>query len=409
MTGKHDIPQPPTPQDDAPRKRFLGLSAFDWLVGGVALGLLLVLALLTLLSNPARRGPLVAYLYPLGESVQNIWVAPVDDPSQAQQVTDAPLGVYDYEVSPDGRFIAYSARNPDNRLLDIFRLDLQTGNVEQLTNCAAEDAECYTPIFHPDGTIIAYLRQSLNRTVDSVGPGVPRVWLMDISAPPYESRALSEDSQLIGHSPQWSDDGNTIAFYSADVFNPGILVYNFRPPTDDQPALHFIPSAHGSVGSLSPNGRQLVFPDIVDRGGSFFTHLKIVDLNADPPEYTDFTDEQGPTDDIGADWHPDGQHVTIERRYTDERYTRGYQLYQVDIQTGDMLPLLVDERYSHHYFAWNPAGDHLLVQRIPLLDEDGEVNRGARPEVWVLNYETGELTRISELAYFPRWVIPGGG
>lgn len=46
------------------------------------------------------------------------------------------------------------------------------------------------------------------------------------------------------------------------------------------------------------------------------------------------------------------------------------------------------------------------MQRLPLLDETGAVNNLARPEIWVLNYETGELIEIVESAYFPRWVIP---
>jgi hypothetical protein len=50
----------------------------------------------------------------------------------------------------------------------------------------------------------------------------------------------------------------------------------------------------------------------------------------------------------------------------------------------------------------------LVVQRLQLLNDDGEVNSGARPEIWVLNSETGDLTRIAQQAYFPRWVMPEG-
>lgn len=386
--------------------RILGFSRFDLTVGLVVVLLLVVIGLVAYLGSPARRGAMVAYLYPLDATLQNIWLTPVNDPTQAQQLTDTETGIYDFDVSPDGRSIAYSERDPETLLLDIYLLNLDTGNTRRLTTCGEDDSECHTPTFHPDGEILAYMRQSLNRELETVGPGVPRIWLLQLQN--GATQPLSQDQQLIGHSPQWSDDGNTIAFYSADLMNPGVLVYNFNPQTSEQATVNFIPSAHGSVGALSPNGRELVFPDIVNRSGSYYTYLKIADLDAAPPEYTDFTDAQGPTDDIGVDWHPGGQQITMERRFTDERYTRGYQLYQVDVESGEIVPLLYDERYSHHYFTWNRAGSMLVVQRIQLLDDNGETNRGARPEIWVLNAETGDLIKISDQAYYPRWVIPEG-
>ncbi len=395
--------------EDKPKdstKRIAGFSRFDLTVGGVALLLVIAIGAAAYLSNPARRGPMIAYLYPLDATLQNIWVAPVDDPGAAQPLTDTESGIYDFAVSPDGRSIAYSERDPESLLLDIYLLDLGTGNTRRLTTCGEQDSECHTPTFHPDGDILAFMRQTLNRDLETVGPGVPRIWLLQLDNGAMQP--LSGDEQLIGHSPQWADDGNTIAFYSADLMNPGILVYNFNPQTSDHATVNFIPSVHGSVGALSPNGRQLVFPDIVDRSGQYYTHLKIADLDADPPEFTDFTDAQGDTDDIGVDWHPAGDEVTIVRRFTDDRYTRGYQLYQVDVETGDTVPLLYDERYSHHYFTWNRPGTMLVIQRLQLLDDDGEVNRGARPEIWVLDAETGALTRIAEQAYYPRWVLPEG-
>lgn len=399
---------PPMSEDKAEQSttRILGLSRFDLTVGIVVLVLIAAISLVAFFGSPARRGPMVAYLYPLDATLQDIWIAPVDDPSAARQLTQTEVGIYDFAVSPDGRSIAYSERDPETLLLDIYLLDLGTGSTRRLTNCGDDDSECHTPTFHPEGGIVAYMRQSLNRELETVGPGVPRIWLLQLEN--GATQPLSPDQQLIGHSPQWADDGNSIAFYSADLMNPGIVIYNFNPQTGNNATVNFIPSAHGSVGALSPNGRQLVFPDIVERDGAYYTHLKIADLDADPPEFTDFTDPQGPTDDIAVDWHPDGRHVTMERRFTDDRYTRGYQLYQVDMETEDIVPLLYDERYSHHYFAWNTQGTMLVIQRLQLLEDSGEVNRGARPEIWVLNTETGDLIQIAEQAYFPRWVTPEG-
>jgi Tol biopolymer transport system component len=392
-------------RDEKTKFRMFGLSHFDMTVAAIVIVLVVVVGGVSYFGSPARKGAMVAYLYPLDASLQNVWIAPVNEPSQAQAVTDSVMGIFDFGVSPDGRFIAYSERDTETRTLDIYLLDLQTGSITQLTDCGAEDAECHTPVFHPTDNAIAYTRISLNRDFENVSVGAPRIWVLDINT--RQTQPLSADSQTIGYSPQWSDDGNTIAFFSADVSQPGVLVYNFTPQRSDaEPSLNFVPSSQGTVGALAPNGRKLIFPDMVARQGGYFAHLKIVDFTQTPPVFTNFTDPQAPVDDAAVDWHPGGQYVTIERRYMDERYTRGFQLYNIDVSTNEVTPLLVDELYSHHYFEWNRSGDAVVMQRIPILNTDGTPNGQARPEIWVLNIATGELTLISEQAFHPRWVTP---
>jgi dipeptidyl aminopeptidase/acylaminoacyl peptidase len=385
------------------KKRFLNFSVFDLTVAVIALLLVLILFALNTLGDPARRGAMVVYLYPASGDVPNIWLVPINEPSQAKQITFSAMGIYDFDVSLDGRWIAYSMRDEEKRMRDIYTLDLQTGNSKQITFCADESAECYTPAFHPDGSAIAYIHSTVNS--DSVGGyGAPRIWLMDLVG--GSLRPLADDSQMIGHSPQWSLDGNSIAFFSADLANPGVMVYNFNPQNSEDPTLNFVPAYNGSVGSLSPNGRSLIFPDLVNRGDQVYTHLKIVDFTQNPPTFRNLTEPNEPIDDIAVQWHPDGSGATLIRRYSDERWTRGYQLYDIDIETGAVLPLLVDEHYSHHFFTWDLTGENLLMQRLPLLQDDGNINAQARPEIWVLNTKTGNLTKITDSAYFPRWVLP---
>lgn len=378
-------------------------SRFDLTVIGVVLLLIIGVVAVSLLGSPARRGAMVAYLYPLDAPTQNIWLAPLDNPAEARALTESRMGIYDFNTSADGRYIAYSERSEDTRLLDIYLIDLQTGTQRQLTNCGAESTECYTPVFHPDGRMIAFQRQSFSREAGG-GAGVPRIWLLDILS--GETRPLSDDSQMIGHSPQWARSGSAIAYYNPDLGNPSVMVYTFAQQDGSNPGLYAVPSRHGSVGTLSPNGRRLVYPDIVDRAGTFFTYLKIVDLDQEPPTFQNFTDPNAPTDDIAAQWHPDGQTVTIERRYLDERYTRGFQLYEMALDTDEITPLLVDEHYSHHYFEWSADGAWLVMQRLRLLNEDGSNAAQSRPEIWVLERASGELRLISEQAWNPRWVIP---
>lgn len=385
------------------KKTILGLSQFDATVITVVIVLIVATVVIAYLGRPARLGAMIAYLYPASDDVPNLWLAPLDNPDDAQQVTFSNIGIYDFDTDRQGRTIAYSMRDEETLSRDIYLLDLQSGNTRQVTFCGDEASECYTPVFHPSDPVIAYVRVTQNSGSNRFG-GAPRIWVLDLAF--GTNRQLATDSQLIGHSPVWSDDGNTIAYYSADLASQGVMVYNFDPQASDTQSLNFVPALNGSVGALAPNGRSLLVPDIVNRGEQVFTYLKMVDFTQSPATFGNFTDPNAPIDDIAVEWQPSGDRATIARRYTDNRWTRGYQLYEIDIETGEETTLIFDEQYSHHFFTWDHAGERLLMQRLPLLNDDGSINNLARPEIWVLDYTSGELTLVTDSAYLPRWVIP---
>ncbi len=385
-------------------KGFFGLKTFDLIVIIVAVILVIAIALTSYFANPAQTGKMIAYLYPASGDVPNIWLSSLENPDDKQQLTFSTMGVYDFAIDSRGQSIAYSMRDEESRSRDIYVMNLRTGSERRVTFCANVDAECHSPVFHPEDAVIAYVRLQSEASVSNIDAEVPRIWILDLVSD--TNRLLSENTELTGHSPLWSDDGNTIAYYSADLSAPGVMVYNFNPQVAETQTLNYVPSYNGSVGTLSPNGLKLVVPDIVNRTGQLFNYLKLVDFSESPATFENFTDPNGVTDDIAVQWHPDGQHVTIGRRYTDERWTQGYQLFQVDAESGDETTLLFNESYGHYFFTWDNTGENLLMQRLPLVNEDGTANNQASPEIWVLDYQTGDLTRIVEEAYFPRWVNP---
>lgn len=378
------------------------LTKLDAVVAIIVLICLAGVGLASVISNPANRPPRVAYLYPAYGDVQNVWVSDIDNPDSAQQLTFSEIGIFDYDVSPDGRFLAFSERDGEAGDLATLRLlDIPNNTVTELVDCVAIEAYCTTPNFSPDGKLLAYQRsESLNGRF-----GLSRIWLVDMTSTTYETVPLIADTQVVGHSPIWSRDNKTLAFYSADTTQQGILIYDFVPRGGDDVQLRFIPSTHGTMGTISPNGQQIIFPEIVQRNETFFTHLRIADLHN--KEFISFTDPQGPTDDVVAEWSPDGRTVAFARRYSDDRWTQGHQLYLMDAEPeADPTPIVFDERYNTSYFRWNSTGERLVMQRFPLINEDGSPNRQATPEVWVYDVETGDLTFVRDNAFIPQWASP---
>jgi Tol biopolymer transport system component len=377
----------------------LKLSKLDLVVWGMVGVVVIILIALNQITNPANIGPTLAYLYPATGGLQQVWLAPINDPSQAQQLTNAPNGVFDFSVSPDGRYLAYSMRVEPEAVNEIMLMNLVTRQVTQVTNCVAESADCRSPEFRPTGGVIAYERASINTGIGA-GMGLTRIWLADITTQPYATQPLYPDQQLIGFTPVWSGDGNVIAFYSADMVNRNIIIYTILGQ-DGQPSVKAIPSESGTSGALSPNGQRLVFPELSRRiDGSVYSHLRIADLNE--LQFVNLTQPEDNLDDIASTWNPDGVHIAITRRYVDERYTLGYQIYEMNVDSGEQRLLVEDNAYSHGFIEYDTSGNLLTMQRIPL---NNNADGLSQPQVVVYDKETNTTTVIATNAFHPRWVV----
>ncbi|MBC8100286.1 MAG: PD40 domain-containing protein [Armatimonadetes bacterium] len=359
--------------------------------GGLAL-LVALTALLAMTQAPIRSGARIAYLSPT-RGPYNLYLVDPAAPDTPEQVTQAPNGVLDYAVSADGRSIAYTEPRGTLGHAEIMLLDLQSKRIIQLTDCLTADAYCTTPAWRPDGTVLAYQRTEFN-TALNLPPGAPRIWLLDLTSTPHNSFPLLQDSQMLGAEPQWSANGERLVFYESN--SQSVLVYNFAA-LNDQDRLLSIPAGNGAVGVLSPDGTRLAFPEIVD-GAPFHAVLRLADLTTGT--ITPLTEVEDIIDDNAAAWHPDGERVAVMRVYLDARYTRGYQIYLMDVATRTARPLIEDAAYQHSAIAWSADGSWLALSRYRVIDATAETT----PEIWAYALASGALTRVAADGFAPRWV-----
>lgn len=337
--------------------------------------------------------PRVAYLAPASSTQPfNIWIT---DPAngEREQVTFSPSGIYDFSVSPDGSQIAFAEKNSSTGTMDIKLLSLDSGQIEQLTNCL--DAECKTPVWRPDGQVIAYERIDYNSDFAQVGVSPNRIWVIDLSTRPATTRPMFSDSQILGYGLDWSKDGQRVSFFDSSAF--GILIHDFR---DGSSIL--VPSQYGNPGRLSADGTRIAYPEIVLTENQARSYIQVVDLATQ--EQRPMTMPDDPADDDNAVWSPDGSYLVVTRRYTDDRYTRGKQLYKMNIADGSVEPLLVDPLYQNGFVMFDPTGTQLVVQRFPDPVAMGDPENPGMPEIWILDMVTREAVKVADDAFVPRWV-----
>ena len=129
---------------------------------------------------------------------------PINDPS---------LQPTDFDWSPDGTQIVFSARPRSNQ--EIFLLDVHSGEVENITNYL--EADDLSPTWSPDGTQIAFVSRR-GSTVE--------IYIMEIAT--RQLSRLTED-QFFNQLPDWSSDRELIAFSSfRNTQGQGLFSYNFR-------------------------------------------------------------------------------------------------------------------------------------------------------------------------------------
>lgn len=108
-----------------------------------------------------------------------------------------------FSWSPDSRFLVYTAVQPDGMERDIYRLDVESGEIVNLT--ADSPVWDSAPAWSPDGELIVFVS---DRTEN--GKGLDDIWVMRPDGSGLKNVTGSDWEEW---SPAWSPDSTKVAFY----------------------------------------------------------------------------------------------------------------------------------------------------------------------------------------------------
>jgi Tol biopolymer transport system component len=217
----------------------------------------------------------------------DISVMDADGGAQKQLLGDflGQAGAGSVAVSPDGRHVFFSF-DPDG-MRDIWRMDINGGNLLRLTNGGGKDS----PHCAPDGKWLIYTDISADK---------PTLWKVSIDG--GEQVQLTKTFTRI---PSVSPDGKLIACFFAND-NAGLSWKLALLPFDGGEPVKVFPQAlYASYpAKWTPDGRALTYTD----GSQSNIWLQPVE-GGEPKKLTDFTNDLI----FGYEWSPDGKRLACVR------------------------------------------------------------------------------------------------
>jgi Tol biopolymer transport system component len=169
--------------------------------------------------------------------------------------------------APDGQSVVISGNR--GGLLDLYRVSLTTGGVDQLTSDPYADLE---PTFTPDGRTLVFVTERFSTNLDALEPGPLRLARLDLA-----TRAVTPIAAFLRGkhiSPSVSADGQSITF----IADPDGVSNLYRMAVGGGPIEQLSSVATGVAGitasspalSTSARGNRLVFSVFQDDGYAIY-------------------------------------------------------------------------------------------------------------------------------------------
>jgi Tol biopolymer transport system component len=312
---------------------------------------------------------------------------------ERSRLTETEAGVIDYSVGPGGTSIVYAAARRDGSS-DIRLIDLVIGSDNLLYECSGSN-RCQAPVISPDGNLLAF--EQFGWETNAAGrrvPGARQVWMMPITAETEPTRVQSQEQAT--NSPDWSPDG-ILTFY-----NDSLSAVAFLEPQSIRP-LNLVPNGLGLLGSWSPDGDYLILPEIVFPSeaeltdgdqADFFSHLYRVEAATLNVKDLSF----GTVEDASPAYSTDGEWIAFGRKFLDERWTPGRQVWIMRADGSQPRPITDDPDFSHASLTWNPDSTHIAYMRLNQSDANDV------PEIWMTDREGKMHEFLVEGGYLPQWI-----
>jgi TolB protein len=227
-----------------------------------------------------------------------------------------------------------------DNLLEIFVLDLATGEITQLTETPGPDQN---PVWSPDGRRIAFRTRR---------DGNDEIYLMDADGSNEVNLTRTDDRDEWG--PTWSPDGEWLAFNTSVAERTSLRLYVVRPDGTDG---HFLGKSFAEFPAWSPDGRRIAFASM--RPGQAGINpdydLRVIDVDGTRERRLTSTSA---VMEMFPQWSPDGSRIAFMAGPV------GMSVIAVWVMDADGQALERLTKASGAVPSWSPDGRHIVYVEV---------------------------------------------
>lgn len=312
------------------------------------------------------------------EVVTDIWIAPVDRSSSPRRITAGKAGESSYQWSPDGKFIAFTAKRDSDEAAQVYLLNFQQpGEAQRFTNLYSGASN---PKFSPDGKYILFTSRLYNGVLsDSANKRITE----EKKKIKYKARVYN--SFPIRSWDQWIDEKQTHPFVQhIDSTNARNL---FTPHTQlegkallDNKGFYF-----GGNINWAPDSETLIFSATEERDRTAFEDVTYNLYTIDVHSGASSKITAGNADYSSPRFSEDGKYI-----FTISTNSKNYKVYnQPSIVRFDWPSMqnrkLYNDKIDRPINSFEVSGDKLIAS----------VEDQSMDKIMSFNIENGEVKHIS--------------
>lgn len=334
---------------------------------------------------------LTRYDMELNKGQTDLWRIPTAGGS-AEQLTADPASESEPQVSPDGRWVLFSAKRDDDKANQLYVLPLGGGEARRLTNVptGAGSAKWFA-----DSQRVAFL--------SAVWPDLP-----DFAA---QGKRLKEreDSKMAGRVYARAPVTYWDHFLNDRETHVWVTALDARTPTSPTLAARRpLPPQDAGAGSydISPDGKELAFVADTDATGiqsnadvfvvGIGENAAATSPNAGAATATNLTPDN-PADDANPLYSPDGKWLAYTRKAIPTFYADTQKLVLRSRRDDTKRTLAADFDRSAEGLVWTPDGKALY----------GSIDDAATRRVYRFDVATGAATPLTRAGDFASLAVAG--
>lgn len=312
-----------------------------------------------------------------------------------------------------------SASDTANDSYNIWVVKTDGTGLEAITRVTAAGAGSHEPEWSPDGEQIVFFSiMNLDGGATSPANDAYNIWVVNSDGSDLTPLTQTTASGVETISPEWSPDGEQIAFYSnmnisgspTDTANATYNVWvinrdgsNLDPLTETTAnnALSISPQ-------WSPNGEQIVFSSLMNLDGSptgtsnGFSNIWL--MNSDGTNKVALTQITAPgtANAISPQWSPDGTSIAFSSTMSLDgnplgTATSANNIWLIDADRSNLTALTQTTAASASSStpSWSPNGDLIVFTSLLNLDGSTTGSPNNNENIWLINSDGTNLNPLT--------------